>query len=327
MTQVFISILNWNAAAATLECLRTVFSSAAAMVNTTVVVLDNGSRNEDWSELHAGCSGSSVRIVRREKNTGFAGGHNTVIRMALEQKADFIWLLNNDALVEPDTLYRLLSHMQDNPRLGAVSPVIYARHDPSVVDFCGAIHNWQALDSICARSLEAGQRMQQNHPREFFLFGTAPLLRIAAIRQTGVLEDRLFAYYEDDDLCIRLSNLGWESRVAFDVSILHVRHRSYADDRPAYYFYLMARNSIIFYAKHTPYSQRRLLRLRLFARAMIKAALMEERGYKEKANAILTGTLHGLKNIGGPPQPNVPAPAWLKLVAKIFPYRLQQWLG
>jgi GT2 family glycosyltransferase len=327
MINVFISILNWNDAASTFNCVNAVRKSIIpSNVTITLVVLDNGSNTSDWTALQQGLVNSDVTLIRLETNTGFAAGHNVVIRSAMEQKADYIWLLNNDAIVQPDTLDGLLKTMLLFPKCGVVSPLIYAHYDENVMDFVGAVQDWSKLDSWRAGDPVAAEKMQTNHPNDFFVYGTAPFFKILAIKDSGLLDEKLFAYYEDEEICVRLSKFGWTSKMAFSVKIQHFQRRSALDERPAYYFYLMTRNALFFYIRHTPSAFSHLIRLRLFGRAMIKAAQLRERGLPDKSNACLMGIWDGLRGLGGPPRTNIKAPAWLVLTSKIFPYRLHQWL-
>lgn len=327
MTSVFISILNWNDAASTLQCVQAVRQSIVSNdVTITLIVLDNGSKPADWAALQQGLEGSDVSLIRQDTNTGFAAGHNLVIRQAIEHKADYIWLLNNDAMVRPDTLVGLLRAISESPQCGVVSPLIYAHHDEKTIDFVGAVQDWSKLDSWRAGDPIAAKDMQASHPNDFFVYGTAPLFKTTAISAVGLLEEQLFAYYEDEEMCARLAKVGWTSRMAFSVTIQHFQRKSAFDERPPYYFYLMARNSMLFYMRHTPPEFRRLIRLRLFSRATIRAAQLRERGLPEKSTACLLGIWDGLLGRGGPPRLVDTPPAWLVLVSKVFPYRLQQWL-
>jgi hypothetical protein len=115
--------------------------------------------------------------------------------------------------------------------------------------------------------------------------------------------------------------------MAYSVTIQHFRRKSVSNQRPAYFFYLMARNSLFFYTSYTPKAYRRLLRTRLFSRAMITAANLRASGMPDKSNACLLGIWDGLRERWGPPQLEVKPPAWLIFLSKVFPYRLHQFLN
>lgn len=327
MINIWISILNWNDAASTINCVHSVRQSVVAKdVVTTLVVLDNGSAPSDWDKLSQELSDTDIKLIRQATNTGFASGHNVVIKKAIQQNADYIWLLNNDAIVKRDTLSGLIDVISGTPNCGIISPLIYALYDEQVVDFVGAMHDWHNLDAVRAKDLTDAKIMQANHPKDFFVHGTAPLIRTTALINTGLLDERLFAYYEDDELCTRLSKAGWSSRMAFSVPIQHFRRKAVAVERPPYFFYLMARNSLLFYLTHTPREYRRCIRLRLFSRAMIKSAHLRANDQSEKSNACLLGIWDGIRDRVGPPRLDIKPPAWLILLSNFFPYRLQQWL-
>lgn len=324
---VYVSILNWNGAYSTLECVKTVMATNYRGVEIRYVVLDNGSSTEDRQLLRNGCLEFDVSLLELATNVGFSAGHNFVIKQAMDEGADFIWLLNNDCLVTQDTFAALYETMVNSPECGIVSPVIVARHDHSIMDFCGAIHDWQRLSNSFARTPMDGGIQEQRFPEDCFVSGAAPLLRIKALREVGLLDEGFFAYFEENDLCVRLHKMGWSTRVAYQTQVFHTRHKSYLRDRPPYHFYLMARNGIHFFLRHTPINYRKMIRLRLVSRAMILAQNLWEQNLDDKANACLRGVLDGLLGIEGPPRLEVQPPWWFSLTARHFPYRLQQWLG
>lgn len=320
--RVVVSVLNWNAAKTTLSCVHSVLAADHQGYAVEVLVLDNGSREDDCAALAEGLASVNVRLLRVSRNIGFAAGHNVVIRESLAKGVSFLWLLNNDTLVASDALIRLLSLMTNDPACGAASPVIYALHDAEVMDFCGASHDWAALESKRPSHVNEAHRLESREPSEMWVHGTAVVLRAAALRCTGLLDERYFAYYEDDDIGVRLSRAGWTNRMCFDATIRHSRRVAILADRPAYYFYLMARNSFLFWGQHARGGYRKNLRLRLVSRSLIEAAKLRARGMKDKSDACLTGILHGLSKRTGPPTFESPPPLWILLACRVVPYRL-----
>lgn len=291
---VLISVLNWNSAAQTIGCvaaLRRALSDVETRL--AIVVLDNGSRPEDLDLLRQQLDGTDVSIERVEQNLGFAGGHNRQIARAHAEGFDYVWLLNNDCEIEPGALARLLAHMAANPDCGAASPVIRTKDNPEVFDFCGALHDWARLDSRRATTLSEAIEMQARHPRAIWLAGTAVLLRTRALLQIGppgqALSEDFFAYYEDDDLCCRLQGAGWTTQIVPDSVARHSSHQDIYRDRPPHYFYLMSRNALLFWQRHTPAHHRRWIRYRLSCRAFLNAQRLRERGMPDKAEACVLG--------------------------------------
>jgi GT2 family glycosyltransferase len=287
---VLISVLNWNTAEATAHCVNSLLeldNNADAQVS--IVVLDNGSAVDDWNLLRTRLGDKKVELIRNEENAGFAGGHNIVIQQALARDFDFVWLVNSDAVVAAPTLDKLLPAILKAPEVGAVSPVIRSLQDASVIAFCGAWHDWANMASVAARTVDEAAAMEAAHPADMWLMGAAVLLRVSALREVGLLEERYFAYYEDNDVCARLSAKGWLSKMVPEAEVLHSHPVSRIDEKPPYYFYLMARNGYYFWHTHTPKQYRSLIRLKLIDRAVLVANRLRHRGQLEKAEACLLG--------------------------------------
>lgn len=327
-TRTVISILNWNTADSTVACVRSVLRFLSDATHTRICVLDNGSVPSDWATLQAEMPRDSrITVLREEQNLGFAGGHNVVARMALQENVDFIWLLNSDAVVTQDVLGSLLATLENAPDCGAVSPAIYATHDHTVVDFCGAMHDWKALESKRMNRPEDARALEARFPADMWLHGTAPLYRIAALREVGLLDEGFFAYYEDDDLGVRLSRAGWLSKVCFDAVVFHPRRIEIHSERPPYYFYLMARNGYIFWDRYTLPPYRKGMWVRLLSRSLLEAAKLRDKGFHDKSDACLNGWMDGVRKRLGPPGIQRRSPWWLRLLATIIPYRVHMLLS
>lgn len=299
--KVLVSILNWNRAAKTLHCLESMKDQRAqTRADVTVLVIDNGSRQEDAMELDAGIGSHQAVLKRLPVNLGFTGGHNVAIDIAMAEGYDFIWLLNNDAVVMPGTLQKLINVMQDDARCGATSPVLRDIEDGTTVVRCINGHDWTSLKDERILSIEEGQRFQAEHPDSAWVDGTAVLFRVAALRDTGLLDDNLFAYYDDNDIGVRLANKGWFSRCAFTATVLHDVKKMY-EEFPLYMVYLLQRNELLFWHKNTPPLYRRFLTLRLLDRALYDANRLYRNGWKKQADTTLIAVSDYFhRKFGGP---------------------------
>jgi GT2 family glycosyltransferase len=110
---VAVVILNWNRAELTAACIAAVAEMNYQPVLT--LVIDNGSTPGSLRALEE--LKAPFELIRNRANFGFTCGVNTGIRRALEGGADYIWLLNNDALPAADTLATLISAMQSDQPL------------------------------------------------------------------------------------------------------------------------------------------------------------------------------------------------------------------
>jgi GT2 family glycosyltransferase len=290
VSRVLASILNWNGAAQTLDCVRDLLrQQLPAGVVADILVIDNGSAPADAQALAHGLAGMPVTLRREAVNHGFAGGHNLAVTRALDEGYDFLWLVNSDAVMGgADVLAQLLALMSAEARCGAASPLLAILDQPEKIYFCGNFHDWSRLDTHRARNVDDARATAGHRLAQQWVPGTAMLLRAAALRDAGKLDERMFAYYEDDELCARLAAHGWHSAVAYGARVLHAMPRR-ETDRPPYYFYLMARNYLIFWHGSTPPAHRHRLTLKLLDRALYDVNRLYYRGFPDQARAALLG--------------------------------------
>ena len=313
--RVLISILNWNKASVTLACLKSFQHMLREAMTVDVVVLDNGSAPADYASLRDGVKGDGVQVLRVEKNLGFTGGHNVTLKLALEHGYDFVWLLNNDATVQSDTLAKLIEAIAADDRCGAVSPVICPEDDEALVNAWGLTHDWATRGNCWFPSAAESLRVHQTDPNSVCLAGTAILLRTQAIREVGLLDDRLFAYYDDNDIGTRLAHRGWRSKVVFNATATHGRRM--LADQPLYYFYLMFRNELIFWHSNVPKQFRKLLWLRLVNQALFNVSRLRRKGLERQADSALLGVWDFIIGQGGAPDIARNAPLPMRLIARI----------
>jgi GT2 family glycosyltransferase len=245
MSSVATILVNWNQTDLTLDCLAAL---AAAKVSLgDIWVVDNGSHPGALSPI---CERyPNVRTLRLEQNAGFAGGCNAGVRAALAAGADTIFLLNNDALVEPETLSRLMAALAQDAHIAAVSPKVYYHNTPRIIQSVGLRID---PDSGHARMLGSGEadRGQYDQPAERdALFGCALLIRRQAWEQVGEFWEPYFNYAEEADWCLRARRLGWRLLYVPRAVVWHRTSSSLGSNSPLK-VYLIARNQLYLRRRH-----------------------------------------------------------------------------
>ncbi|MCL4455653.1 MAG: glycosyltransferase family 2 protein [Deinococcus sp.] len=237
---VAIILLNWNGWRDTLACLASL--EKLDYPNYQIVVVDNGSTDESVARIRG--SFPHAYLLKAQKNLGFSGGSNIGIHYALEHGADYIWLLNNDTVVEANTLRALVATAEANPRIGAVGSVLHYMNQPKRVQAWGG--GWvKMLLGVTGlhQTLVPVEKLD-------YISGASVLVRSKALEEVGVLDDRFFLYWEDTDLSFRLRKAGWLLQVADEARVFHkgfasVGPRSLLLDR---YFNVSAAH---FFQKHS----------------------------------------------------------------------------
>lgn len=202
-------ILNTNRRDDTLACLASLAQSTYA--RHAVIVLDNASTDGSVEAIRTRFP--TTEIIQLTSNLGYAGNNNVGIRAALAQGADWVLVLNEDTLLDPQCVHELVAAGERHPRIGIVGPLVYHHDDPTVVQSAGGAFGpaWEALH-IGQNEDDVGQ-YHETRPVQW-ITGCAIMVRRAAIEQLGVLDERFFYYWEEVDWCIRLARGGW--------TILHV---------------------------------------------------------------------------------------------------------
>ena len=206
-TRVGIVVLNYRGAADTIACIE---SLQKLDERARLVVVDNGSGDRSVEQLGAV---AGIELIANVSNVGFAAGNNVAIDRLLDDGIEFVWVLNNDTVVEPSALSELLAVADADPGVGAVGSVLFDLADPHrlLTWGGGAVHRWTGRTRD-ART--ASDRLD-------YLTAASVLLRAAAIRQVGCFDTRYFFTWEDVDLGVRLTHAGWRLVVAERSRVWH----------------------------------------------------------------------------------------------------------
>src|ERR1039457_4136566 len=166
MPKVFIIVLNWNGLKDTLECLDSVFK--LEYPNFEVIVVDNASTDNSVEVIRE--KFQQVILIENKENLGFTGGNNTGIRHALQLGTDYFWLLNNDTVLEPDTLSRIVVTADNDSTIGMISPVVHYHEDPLVIQNCGCYIDWESQKLINTASPAESEIWQTQMPDRIWLW-------------------------------------------------------------------------------------------------------------------------------------------------------------
>ena len=197
-------VLSWNGREDTLACLRSL--EQVTYSSLSVVVVDNNSR--DGSPDAVRDARPDVRLIALAENRGFAGGVNAGLGAALDDGAEHVLLLNNDATVEPGFLEPLVA-AASAPEVGAACAQILHADPPHLVWYAGARYD--------PRRGHQGRHTGYGEPRlpattpsypTDRACGGAMLIPRHAAERVGLLDETLFAYAEDVDWSLRARAAG-----------------------------------------------------------------------------------------------------------------------
>ena len=197
-------ILNTNRRDDTLEALDSLQKSDYQ--NHRTIVLDNASSDGSVEAIRTGYP--DVQVIELDENLGYAGNNNAGIQAAMAQGADWVLVLNEDTILAPDCLGKMVAAGESNPRAGVVGPMVYHHSNPTVIQSAGGRMglDWQAWHL----GQNEPDRGQFSEPRLVeWVSGCAIMVRRPVIEQAGMLDERFFYYYEETEWCLRARQKGW----------------------------------------------------------------------------------------------------------------------
>ena len=202
---VCIVVLNWNRREDTLDCLASLERLDYASHWTLVV--DNGSTDGSIEAIESAYP--TVEIIQTSANLGYAEGNNVGLHEALSRGTDYALVLNNDTIVAPDMLSRLIEASEDDDHVGAAGPTILFHEAPDTIWSAGGDFDWRRGKPVLRGLHERDEGQFADVKPVDYLPGSAILMRRATLEQIGGFEPRYFLYYEDNDWCLRAQRQGY----------------------------------------------------------------------------------------------------------------------
>jgi len=252
--RVGVVVLDWNGARDTLAAVASVVADRGD-VDLDVIVVDNASREPVLDEVRR--RHPAVRTVANPRNEGYAGGNNEGIRLALDAGAEFVLVLNNDAVLRPGAIRALVDTARADPAIAAVGAKILCAEDPSRLWLGWGEISWrQSLVRLVGAGAPDGPRWSGARDVPW-VSGCAILLARRALERIGLFDEEYFAYHEEVDWCARAREAGL--RVVWQPAAV-VLHRGQASSGGPVYVsrrqYLAARNMVRFVRAHGTPAQR-----------------------------------------------------------------------
>ncbi|MBE0568536.1 MAG: glycosyltransferase family 2 protein [Deltaproteobacteria bacterium] len=301
---VTVIILNWNGLQDTLECI--VSLKDMDYPDLRILVVDNGSIDGSPSLILR--KHPDITLLRNASNLGFTGGNNLGIAKALEMGTDYVWLLNNDTVVEKDALKELVKGISESMEIGLASPFIHFYDAPGEVQFRGSYIDWKRRRIV---KLENGGTIPQGRV-SVSLWGTALLIRRDVVERVGLLNDKYFAYHEDEDYSMRVARAGYRAVVVPEARVFHKNSRSTGSNDAPMQVFLRSRN-LFFLWVDTLKGMKRVSHIpRYLAHIVSYGGALREKNLPDSVEACLDGVWHAFRGAGGPRNPDIKMPLPLR---------------
>ncbi len=281
--------MNFNGLDDTRKCLR---SLAELRAPASVMVVDNASTLNPVPVLANEFPG--VHLVRNCENGGWSGGNNTGIRYALERNADSIILLNNDTIVRPDLVNRLLAAAEAHPAFGVIGPVVRYMDEPDLVMTDGIGFNERGTGSVFYHIPVPEASADPPVVKEVDIVnGCCMMVGAEVFRRAGLIEDRFFLIHEESDFCLRAQDAGFRCGVLAEGLVWHKGSSAFKNAGKRWQRYYDTRNLGLLLSRRLgrPRSRRGgLASYAVYLRyAYHRYCHERELGHRDSADAVLEG--------------------------------------
>src|SRR4030043_889405 len=261
MKKITIVTVHYKGKDLTLQCLQSINKLKSQGVKLETIVVNNNPQ-EKIDDLKK--KFPQFIFVETKKNLGFVGGYNLGMKKAFDDKADYIFIINNDTILDEDLVVHLFKVAEKKKKAGLLSPKIYFtsghefhrdRYQESergkVLWFAGGIIDWQNVLTQHRGVDEVDQGQYNQIEATDYISGCAMLIKRKVIEKIGFLDKKYFAYYEDSDYSVRAKKAGFQLLFVPQAKMWHFNAGS-SEVGGSLHDYYLTRNRLLFGFRYAP---------------------------------------------------------------------------
>lgn len=234
--EVSIITINYNGLKDTCELIETIpFNDCLE-----VIVVDNASLNQEADIISQRFP--HVKVIKSDKNLGFAGGNNLGIKAA---QGRYLFLINNDTIFKEFNIQALINRAESSAEVGVVCPKIRFAWGNNPIQFTG----YTPLSRITIRNHAIGfgeddrGQYETAHPTPY-AHGAAMLIKKEAIEKVGLMPECYFLYYEELDWSMMFTRAGYQIWYEPQCTIYHKESQTTGQNSPLRTYYI-TRNRLL----------------------------------------------------------------------------------
>jgi len=202
MSNTFLIILvNYNNWQDTIECINSLLQNHIQLNN--ILVLENGSTDNSLQLLRNSFPG--LKLYDTKLNLGFSGANNVGLKYAIENKFEYAILLNNDTIIELNSINILIDAMNQYQDISIGTGQIRFYPDKNKIWYAGGkLVPFRGLAVHTSLNKDVSSIKNQNRPELVtFISGCLMCIRVADLSKLGMLNEKFFLYLEDIEYCAR----------------------------------------------------------------------------------------------------------------------------
>lgn len=155
-----------------------------------------------------------IVLLQTSTNLGFAGGNNVALKqILLKSDADYVWMINNDTVVDPSCLSAMIEHQKDNTEtpIGIVGCKIRYYHNPNVIQCVGGSYynKWLGYSKQIGNCEVDNGQFDNKYIRPDLINGACMLVSVPFLKSVGLMNEEYFLYFEEQDWAERARRKGF----------------------------------------------------------------------------------------------------------------------
>lgn len=247
MTSLTVVVCNYNKRDYLKHCLDSLKQTDSRHLKMQVLVVDNASGDGSQEMVRQHYS-DWVTLVPMTENTGGAGGFSEGMRCALATRSEYIALLDNDILLDCDTLPLLVAYLQHNPAVAVAGAKICTMDAPEILQELGAFIDWERYTVSTPHKGASDDEKLPTSVNCDYVPACCLVTRHDVVDQIGVFDEAHFIYWDDIDWCQRVKRAGYQIHAVRDA---RVQHKMGAVHTPTTFSnYYFERNRFRFFANY-----------------------------------------------------------------------------
>ena len=293
MEKIMIILLNYNNYKDTIECINSIKQNTSENnFKYEIVVVDNKSTNESLSELK---KIEGITLIQASENAGFSAGNNIGIKYAIENKSEYILLLNNDTIVTKNSINKIYLKLKKHTDIGIMSARIMYWDNKDLINCCGGEIDYFKGTAVIYNKGKEYKEDNQEFTYKKFVTGCCMLMKTSLVEEIGFLPEEYFMYYEDVDFCAKVQQKGYKIGVCLSSIIYHKESAASGGGENPFAIEWNTRNRIIFINKYKCYGI--LTKLFFYSTRIIVGIKYKLKHKRESLKALKKGIIEGRKFI------------------------------
>lgn len=197
-----------------------------------------------------------VIIIKNNRNYGFAKGNNTAFKFVLSRNDfKYVWLLNNDTVIERNALFNMIKEAEKDDKIGFVGSIIRYYKNPDFIQTIGGGKFYPILGVgklyMKNKHISILNKLNSEIVNRHldYIMGASLLIKKRVLEDIGIFDENYFLYDEELDLITRGKKKGWKLAIAFNSYVYH-KESSSTKDKKWLYYYLINKSNMIYLKKH-----------------------------------------------------------------------------